>query len=60
MQEIEVRGRHLGDARLNPDKITHEFSVYEDAVSLRLDDAEHLEWWLEITISKAQLKKLLE
>ncbi len=60
MQEVEVKGRHLGNARLDPDKITFEFTVYEDAVTLRLDDENNLAWWLEITISKDQLEKLLQ
>jgi hypothetical protein len=60
MQNLLVKGRHLGYQRFDSKNITSDFSVHEDGVTLRLDDQEHLEWWLEVDIPKEVLQKLLK
>jgi hypothetical protein len=60
MENLLVYGRHMSKfARFDPKNITSSFSVYEDSVTLRLDDTENPEWWLEVDIPKERLKSLL-
>jgi len=64
--KLLVNGRHLSgatysgkQARFDPKNIESNFYIHPDSVTLRLDDSENLEWWLEVDLSKEVLEDLL-
>jgi hypothetical protein len=60
MNKLLVKGRHLGHNQFDSKNIVVDFAVHEDNVTLRLDDKEHLDWWLEINIPLLKLWQLIE
>lgn len=56
-----VNGRHLGDKPLRRENIVSSVS-FEPGIgsTIRLDDKENLEWWMEIHLTKAQLEEMLK
>jgi hypothetical protein len=59
--KIYVNGRHLGDKPLRRENIVSSVS-FEPGIgsTIRLDDKENLEWWMEIHLTKAQLEEMLK
>jgi len=59
--KIYVNGRHMGPKPLRRENIVSSVS-FEPGVgsTIRLDDKENLEWWMEIHLTKLQLEKMLK
>ena len=59
LMNLHVKGRHLGDKPLLSKNIVSDISIYPDGATIRLDDRENLAWWLEVYLTKDQLKSIL-
>jgi hypothetical protein len=46
--------------RLDPKKMTVEVISYKDEAVFRLDDEQNLDFWLQFTVTKDELKAILE
>jgi hypothetical protein len=56
---LQVEGRHLGNRPLFSSNIVSNISYDYDRITIRLDDKANLAWWLQIHLSKEQLKQIL-
>lgn len=54
---MKVNGRHT-KGNFQKENIISDYSISEDGVTIRLDDKENLDWWLEVFISKEELKEM--
>jgi hypothetical protein len=60
MDKIYVNGRHIGPKPLRRENIVSSVSGEQSiGVTIRLDDKENLEWWMEIHLTKEQLENML-
>lgn len=59
--EVKVQGRYPSKtSRMNQNKMVVATFVSQQAATIRVDDDDNLDFWLEISFSKQQLKQLLE
>lgn len=59
--KIYVNGRHMGPKPLRRKNIYSNISFEEGVgATIRLDDKENPEWWLEIHLTKEQLEEMLK